>query len=94
MAVRQGTLLGLYRLSQEEEKFLDDHAPDSLEDSAGLTLATRKKSGKRGARAGTQAEEWEAMRSIASDAPPEWRSFLPRSFGRIPTRGRKETKQR
>jgi hypothetical protein len=42
-AVCQGTLLGLYRLSQREGEFLDGWAPDSLEESAGLALETWKK---------------------------------------------------
>lgn len=94
VALCQGTLLGLYRLSQEEEEFLDGHAPDSLEDAAALALATWKKSGKGRARTGTRAKEWEAMRSFVSDALPEWRSFLTRTLGRIPTRDRREVTRR
>ena len=36
----QGTLLGLYRVSQEEGDFLDGHAPDSLEEVAALAITT------------------------------------------------------
>jgi hypothetical protein len=56
----QGTLLGLYRVSQEEGDFLDGR-PDSLEEVAALAIATWKKGRAGRATAGGRAEEWAAI---------------------------------
>ena len=90
----QGTLLGLYRVSQEEGGFLDGHAPDTLEEAATLAVATWKKRGGGQSAAGARAEEWTAMGRFVSAALPEWRSFLTRGLGRMSTRGPRKRKQR
>jgi len=90
----QGTLLGLYRVSQEEGDFLDGHAPDSLEEVAALAIATWKKGRAGRATARGRAEEWAAMGTFVSLALPEWRSFLTRALGSRPTGGQKERKRR
>jgi len=93
-ALCQGLLLGLYRISQEEGEFLDGHAPDSLEETAALAITTWKKGKKGRAVAGARAKEWAAMRRFVTDTLPEWRSFLIRTLGRLPTSGRKQQGKR
>ena len=91
-ALCQGTLLGLYRVSQGEGEFLDGHAPDSLEEAAALAVATWKKDSLGKPAGGARAEEFAAMSRFVSDAQPEWRSFLTRALGRPQRliRGRKQ----
>jgi hypothetical protein len=86
-ALCQGILLGLHRVSQRAERFLDDYAPDSLEETAslavelwseGLKEAAAKTGGKEGAR--------DAMRRFVSRALPGWSAFLLRAIEGAPRR--------
>lgn len=89
-ALCQGTLLGLYRVSQREEPFLDGWAPDSLEEAAGLVVEAWGKGSRRAASKGAgEARERAALRRFVSEALPEWRSFLIRELGPGPAQPRK-----
>ena len=93
-AVCQGTLLGLYRLSQREGEFLDGWAPDSLEEAAGLAVETWKKRRRgRTSTGATRTREWGAMREFVSDVLPEWRSFMTRILGPAPKATKKGSKR-
>jgi len=85
-AVCQGTLLGLYRISQGGGDSLDGWAPDALAESAGIAVETWQKRGARRPTREVGARERQAMRAFVSDALPAWRSFLTRAIGRMPTR--------
>lgn len=91
LAICQGALLGLYRVSQasgeREDGFLEGHAPDSIKGAARLVVEAWKKGAAR-ARSGwaRRARDWSAMQEFVSEALPEWRSFLTWLFGRAPSR--------
>jgi hypothetical protein len=95
-ALCQGTLLGLYRVSQEQgEPFLDGWAPDSLEEAAGLVAEAWSRGARRAASKGAGgARERAALRRFVSEALPEWRSFLIRELGPGPVQPRKGTGSR
>jgi len=91
LAVCQGTLLGLYRVAQAasegEAGFLDGYGPDCIRDTAGFVIETWKRGGTRaGSGSARRVRDWAAMHQFASEALPEWRSFLTRMLGRAPTR--------
>jgi hypothetical protein len=75
LALCQGSLLGLYRVEQEQgEQFLDGHAPDAIGDVAWWVADTWRKSG--GRARPRRARDRAAMRTFVSQALPDWERFL------------------
>jgi hypothetical protein len=83
LALCKGTLLGLYRVDQEQgDGFLDGYAPDVLSDMAAWVAQTWRK---RGGRARPRrAQDRIALRGFAADALSDWERSLTRIIGKEP----------